>query len=191
MFSIFKKKDNKLLVNDNSVKSSDEGDINLYPIDYYNQFISDDINSYINDLERVATKIRFNNELIGKIDFNHCSDEISDIILKEAKIYNFNFDNNYFLRNGKYPRQIANNYELMKYIVDRDYNNLAYIDVDTIDKEKLIDIINYAFTKVYYMKIDKKEVDFDIKNTFKNSKIIKNAYFKECYSYIEKMNKER
>ena len=75
----------------------------------------------------------------------------------------------------------------MKYIIDQDYNNLAYIDTDSIDKDILIDIINYAFTKVYYLKVKNNEIDFDINNKFKNSKIIKHSYFKECYSYIDKM----
>ena len=135
----------------------------------------------------VKMKIRFNNSVIGLIDFNKCSDEISDVILSETKVYNFEFDNKLFLRKGKYPKQIANNYELMKYIIDQDYNNLAYIDTDNIDNDNLIDIINYAFTKVYYMKIKNSEIDFDIDNIFKNSSIIKHDYFKECYSYIKKM----
>ena len=150
-------------------------------------FDSDNINNYLDDLDRVKMKIRFNNSVIGSINFNKCNDEISDIILSETKVYNFEFNNDYFLRKGKYPKQIANNYELMKYIIDQDYNNLAYIDTDNIDKDILIDIINYAFTKVYYMKIKDNSIDFDINNIFKNSKIIKHSYFKECYSYIEKM----
>ena len=154
----------------------------------YDSFDSDNINNYLDDLDRVKMKIRFNNSVIGSINFNKCSDEISDVILSETKVYNFEFNNDYFLRKGKYPKQIANNYELMKYIIDQDYNNLAYIDTDNIDKDILIDIINYAFTKVYYMKIKDNNIDFDINNMFKNSKIVKHSYFKECYSYIDKMN---
>ena len=74
----------------------------------------------------------------------------------------------------------------MKYILDYDYNYLAYIDPDVMNKDILIDIINYAFTKVYYLKVKNNEIDFDINNMFKKSKIIKNSYFKECYSYIKK-----
>lgn len=150
-------------------------------------FDSDNINNYLEDLDRVKMKIRFNNSVIGLIDFNKCSDEISDVILSETKVYNFEFDNKLFLRKGKYPKQIANNYELMKYIIDQDYNNLVYVDVNNIGNDNLIDIINYAFTKVYYMKIKNSEIDFDIDNIFKNSSIIKHDYFKECYSYIDKM----
>ena len=162
----------------------------LAPEDYafaFDSFDSDNINNYLDDLDRVKMKIRFNNSVIGLIDFNKCSDEISDVILSETKVYNFEFNNKLFLRKGKYPKQIANNYELMKYIIDQDYNNLAYVDVNNIGNDNLIDIINYAFTKVYYMKIKNSEIDFDIDNIFKNSSIIKHDYFKECYSYIKKM----
>ena len=78
----------------------------------------------------------------------------------------------------------------MKYILDQDYNYLAYIYPEVTNKDILIDIINYAFTKVYYMKVKNNEVDFDINNMFKKSSIIKHSYFKECYSYIDKMNKK-
>lgn len=157
---------------------------------YFNLNEFDNINNYLDDLDRVKMKMRFDNSVIKEIDFSKCSYEVSNIILKESKVYNFEFNNDYFLRKGFYPKQIANNYELMKYILDYDYNYLAYIDPDVMDKEILIDIINYAFTKVYYLKVKNNEIDFDITNKFKNSKMVKHSYFKECYSYIDKMNKK-
>ena len=159
-------------------------------INFYDSYNYDNINNYLDDLDRVKMKIRFDNSAIKEIDFSKCSYEISDVILSETKVYNFEFNNDYFLRKGFYPKQVANNYELMKYILDYDYNYLAYIDPDVMNKDILIDIINYAFTKVYYLKVKNNEIDFDINNMFKKSKIIKNSYFKECYSYIDKMNKK-
>lgn len=159
-------------------------------INFYDSYNFDNINNYLDDLDRVEMKIRFDNSVIGQIDFSKCPYEISDVILKETKVYNFEFNNDYLLRHDKYPKQISNNYELMKYIIDQDYNYLAYIDPEVTDKDILIDIINYAFTKVYYMKVKNNEVDFDINNMFKKSSIIKHSYFKECYSYIDKMNKK-
>ena len=189
---IFKKKSNKDKVEKNNknkygIFNPDTGLEYASTIFDYNSFDSDNINNYLDDLDRVKMKIRFDNSVIKDIDFNKCPYEISNIILDESKVYNFEFNNDHLLRNNKYPKQIANNYELMKYILDYDYNYLAYIDPEVMDNDILIDIINYAFTKVYYLKVKNNEIDFDINNLFKKSKIIKHSYFKECYSYIDKM----
>lgn len=69
----------------------------------------------------------------------------------------------------------------MRYVIDKNFNNLAYIDSLNVDDKTLKRIINYAFRMVYYIRGNNGNLNFDIDGYFKNSDIINNAYFKECY----------
>ena len=68
----------------------------------------------------------------------------------------------------------------MKYVIDKNFNNLAYIDTSMIDEKELEKIINYAFRMVYFIRGDNKTLNFDLEGYFNNSMIINNDYFKEC-----------
>ena len=65
----------------------------------------------------------------------------------------------------------------MKYVIDKNFNNLAFIDDVYVSKQDLKKIINYAFRMVYYIRGNNKLLSFDIEGYFKNSTIIKNEYF--------------
>ena len=68
----------------------------------------------------------------------------------------------------------------MRYVIDKNFNNLSYIDISMIDDRELKRIINYAFRMVYYIRGDNKNLNFDIDGYFKDSDIINNDYFQEC-----------
>ena len=68
----------------------------------------------------------------------------------------------------------------MKYVIDKNFNNLSYINTTLLDKRELKRIINYAFRMVYYIRGENKKLNFDLEGYFKNSDIIQNDYFQEC-----------
>ena len=68
----------------------------------------------------------------------------------------------------------------MRYVIDKNFNNLSYIDTSLVDKRELKRIINYAFRMVYYIRGKNKGLNFDIDGYFLNSMIIKDEYFLEC-----------
>lgn len=93
----------------------------------------------------------------------------------------YEFNNEEYLINGKYPMALSNNYRFMRYVIDKNFNHIAYIDTSMIDKRELKRIINYAFRMVYYIRGDNKKLNFDLKEPyFQNSDIIKEDYFQEC-----------
>ena len=150
-----------------------------------------DLNHIIskNDLTRdnIQSLIREDNSYIKNIDFNKIYNfDIVELLLQETKVFNFHFQNNYFLRNGRYPRILSRNYNFMRYVIDKDYNNIAYIDTNFIEEDTLKKIIDYAFRKVYYMQQEGKNEFFDLENIFQNSDIINNEYFKLCLKYLKK-----
>ena len=92
----------------------------------------------------------------------------------------YNFNNEDFLINGKYPIPLSNSYRFMRYVIDKNFNHIAYIDTSMIDKRELKRIINYAFRMVYYIRGKNKNLNFDLDGYFKNSSIINDDYFQEC-----------
>ena len=101
-------------------------------------------------------------------------------ILKEMEKKDYEFNNNDFLVNGKYPIPLSNSYRFMRYVIDKNFNHLAYIDISMINKDELKRIINYAFRMVYYIRGSNKNLNFDIEGYFKNTEIYENEYFQEC-----------
>lgn len=152
-----------------------------------------DINNYLDDNGYVKSNlveskhmlsylIRNDNRVFKYIDFLmlNNSRDVLECILKEMDRKDFEFDNDCFLRNGKYPVVLSNSYRFMRYVIDKNFNNLSYIDISMIDDKELKRIINYAFRMVYYIRGDNKSLNFDLDGYFKNSDIINNAYFQEC-----------
>ena len=113
--------------------------------------------------------------------FNLTSSKIvTENILREIESKNYEFSNENFLVNGKYPIPLSNSYRFMRYVIDKNFNHLAYIDISMIDKNELKRIINYAFRMVYYIRGDNKNLNFDIDGYFKGTEILHNEYFIEC-----------
>ena len=126
--------------------------------------------------------IRNNNSIFKYINFKNVSlgNAIVEVILKEASKRDFEFDNDSFLVEGKYPVVLSNSYRFMRFVIDKNFNNLAYMDISMCDKRELKRVINYAFRMVYYIRGDNKGLNFDIDGYFKDSMIIHNDYFQEC-----------
>ncbi len=137
------------------------------------------------DRESLSNAIRNNNSYIRNIDFNYNYNfNIVDLILEEIKIYNYKFNNEDYLRNGKYPTILSNNHSFMKYVIDKDFNNIFYIDSFNMDKNEINGIINYTFKKVYSLKEKDKNITFNC-DKFKDSNMMSNSYFIECLKYIK------
>lgn len=93
----------------------------------------------------------------------------------------YKFKNEDYLINNKYPIVLSNSYRFMRFVIDKDFNNIAYIDTSIIDKRELKRIINYAFRMVYFIRGKNKKLNFDLNEEyFKNSSILKEDYFIEC-----------
>jgi hypothetical protein len=100
--------------------------------------------------------------------------------LEKSKI-DYDFKNDDFLVNGKYPVVLSNSYRFMRYVIDKNFNHIAYIDTSMIDKRELKRIINYAFRMVYFIRGKNRNLNFDLDEVyFKNSSIINDEYFQEC-----------
>lgn len=100
--------------------------------------------------------------------------------LEKTKI-DYKFNNVDFLIEGRYPVVLSNSYRFMRFVIDKDFNNIAYMDISLIDKREKIRIINYAFRMVYYIRGKNKSLNFDLNEEyFKRSMIIKDEYFIEC-----------
>lgn len=108
------------------------------------------------------------------------SKTVVENILKEIEDKKFEFSNNDFLVDGKYPTSLSNSYRFMRYVIDKNFNHLAYIDISMINKDELKRIINYAFRMVYYIRGNNKNLNFDIEGYFKGSPILEDEYFQEC-----------
>ncbi len=126
--------------------------------------------------------IKNDNNVFKHINFLNLSNssEVIEVILKEISDKTFEFKNENFLVNNKYPIPLSNSYKFMKYVIDKNFNNLAYIDTSLIGEKELEKTINYAFRMVYYIRGDNKTLNFDLEGYFKNSMILDNEYFKEC-----------
>ena len=68
----------------------------------------------------------------------------------------------------------------MRYVIDKNFNHLAYMDLSMIDKREKVRIINYAFRMVYYIRGNNKSLHFDLEGYFKDSDILMDDYFQEC-----------
>ena len=137
------------------------------------------------DRESLSNAIRNDNSYIKNIDFNYNYNfNIVDLILEEIKIYNYKFNNEDYLRNGKYPIILSNNHSFMKYVIDKDFNNIFYIDSTNMDKNEVNGIINYTFKKVYFLKEKDSNIKFNL-DKFNHSDIVNNNYFIECLKYIK------
>ena len=139
-------------------------------------------NSLIENKTMLIYLIINDNTMFKYIDFLNLnnSSEVVEIILKEIEDKTFEFKNDSFLINNKYPIPLSNSYRFMRYVIDKNFNNLAYIDTSMIDEKELKRIINYAFRMVYYIRGDNKSLNFDLDGYFRNSMIVKNDYFQEC-----------
>lgn len=92
----------------------------------------------------------------------------------------YEFNNEEFLINGKYPIPLSNSYRFMRFVIDKNFNHIAFIDTSIIDKRELKRIINYAFRMVYFIRGGNKKLNFDFDGYFKNAPILEDEYFKEC-----------
>ena len=72
----------------------------------------------------------------------------------------------------------------MRYVIDKNFNNIAYMDISIIDKREKMRIINYAFRMVYYIRGKNKSLNFDFDGYFKNSMIFNDDYFQECLNSL-------
>ena len=99
--------------------------------------------------------------------------------LEKTKI-DYEFKNEEFLIDGKYPIVLSNSYRFMRYVIDKNFNHIAYIDISMIDKREKMRIINYAFRMVYFIRGKNKKLSFDFDGYFKNSSIVNDEYFQEC-----------
>ena len=68
----------------------------------------------------------------------------------------------------------------MRYVIDKNFNNISFMDISMIDKRELKRIINYAFRMVYFIRGNNKRLNFDFEGYFQNSEITKDEYFQEC-----------
>ena len=68
----------------------------------------------------------------------------------------------------------------MRFVIDKNFNHIAFIDTSMIDKRELKRIINYAFRMVYFIRGDNKKLNFDFEGYFKNASILEDEYFQEC-----------
>lgn len=148
-------------------------------------FILEDnyINSSLIENEKMFKYLfRNNHNLVKYINFFNLTNHKLVIInlIKEINNKTYEFDNSNFLINNKYPIHLSNNYLFMKYVIDKNFNNLAYIDTSMINNNDLNKIINYACKMVYYIRGNNKNLNFDLEGYFKDSDIINNDYFQEC-----------
>ena len=139
-------------------------------------------NNLVENKNMLSYLIKHDNNIFKYINFFNLSNskEVTDTIIKEIEKKNFEFDNNSFLRNNKYPIPLSNSYRFMRYVIDKNFNNLSFIDISMIDEKELKRIINYAFRMVYYIRGNNKKLNFDIEGYFKNSPLLDNEYFQEC-----------
>ncbi len=120
--------------------------------------------------------------IIKHIDFFHLDNpkNVVENILFSIEKKSYEFHNEEFLIEDKYPIPLSCSYRFMKYVIDKNFNNLSYINTTLLDKRELKRIINYAFRMVYYIRGENKKLNFDLEGYFKNSDIIQNDYFQEC-----------
>ena len=92
----------------------------------------------------------------------------------------YEFKNENYLINGKYPIPLSNSYRFMRFVIDKNFNNIAFLDISMLDKRELKRIINYAFRMIYFIRGNNKKLTFDFDGYFQHSDILNNDYFQEC-----------
>lgn len=119
--------------------------------------------------------------IINFVNFNTLNKKKEFIcnLIKIIDNKNYEFNNDDFLINDRYPAILSGSHMFMKYVIDKNFNNLSYISLNGINDEFLRNVINYACKMVYYIRGNNK-LSFDIDGYFINSDIIKNKYFLKC-----------
>lgn len=184
-----KRKKTNINIDEISSQNSSESDefTNIIPDDVMDTPILDkDLipEEVYRDRESLSRAIRNDSSYIRYIDFNYRYDfDIVDLILEETKIYSYVFHNEDYLRNNKYPTILSNNHTFVKYVIDKDFNNIFYVDTRCMSDEEVRGLINYTFRKVYYLREDDRGINFNI-NKFSYSDIMNDSYFQECLKYL-------
>lgn len=141
------------------------------------------INHYLIENKKMFNYIYENDQkMVKHINFFNLerSKLVVENLVNELERNEFEFNNDDYLVNGRYPIVLSNNYRFMRYVIYKNFNYLAYIDTTCIDRRELKRIINYAFRTVYYIRGEDRRLNFDIDGYFKNSMIIDDEYFLEC-----------
>ena len=141
------------------------------------------INHYLIENKKMFNYIYENDQkMVRHINFFNLerSKFVVENLVNELEKNEFEFNNEDYLVNGRYPIVLSNNYRFMRYVIYKNFNYLAYIDTTCIDKRDLKRVINYAFRTVYYIRGEDRRLNFDIDGYFKNSMIIDDEYFLEC-----------
>ena len=145
------------------------------------------INHYLLENKRMFNYIFENDQsMVKHINFFNLERAklVVENLVNELEKNEYEFNNDNYLVNGRYPIILSNNYRFMRYVIYKNFNYLAYIDTSCIDKETLKRIINYAFRTVYYIRGNDRRLSFDIDGYFRNSMIIDNEYFLECLNCL-------
>ncbi len=137
---------------------------------------------FVKNKHMLTYLVRHDNSIFKYIDFDLLdnADSLIEVIIKYMGSKSFSFNNEAFLRDGRYPILLSNSYLFMREVIYKNFNNLAYIDTTFVDKQILKKIINYACRTVYYLRGNDKRLTFDLDGYFKNSMIIHDEYFREC-----------
>ena len=125
-------------------------------------------------------------DIVQYIDFFHLTHvrNVVENLLFYIEKKDYEFCNDYFLVNGKYPIALSNSYRFMRYVIDKNFNNLAYIDLSMIPVKEKTRIINYAFRMVYYIRGNNRRLNFDLDGYFRNSEVLQDPYFQECLNSL-------
>ncbi len=152
------------------------------------KLILDGINMVLNRKKHINDNKIYNqvddvDEMGKDFNTNFSNAVISDTYDNSVKV---SFKDEYYnLPKEMYPKEVLESNDFMEYILEMDYNNIAYVDERLISKEQLKDILDYAFTILYNKK--KKNISEDFLEKVKKSRIAENEYYKQCYVYIERM----
>ena len=141
------------------------------------------INHYLLENKKMFNYIFINDQkMVKHINFFNLerAKVVVENLVNELEKNEYEFNNDDYLVNGRYPIILSNNYRFMRYVIYKNFNYLAYIDTSCIDKDMLKRVINYAFRTVYYIRGNDRRLSFDIDGYFRNSMIIDDEYFLEC-----------
>lgn len=145
------------------------------------------INHYLLENKKMFSYIYNNSRsMVKHINFFNLerAKGVVENLVNELEKNEYDFNNDDYLVNGRYPIVLSNNYRFMRYAIYKNFNYLAYMDTTCTDKHDLKRIINYAFRTVYYIRGEDKSLNFDIEGYFRNSMIIDDEYFLECLNCL-------
>ena len=145
------------------------------------------INHYLLENKKMFSYIYNNSRrMVKHINFFNLerAKGVVENLVNELEKNEYDFNNDDYLVNGRYPIILSNNYRFMRYAIYKNFNYLAYMDTTCTDKHDLKRIINYAFRTVYYIRGEDKTLNFDIEGYFKDSMIIDDDYFLECLNCL-------